>query len=126
VVEAPPFSCTRDDVEFPAPANGYAIVLVIVTAPVEPESEMPAPATLLVTPVLVILGATDPSTVKAEQETPDEQEAEDVADEYTEVPLPERRPPSVVEPVPPLPTPSAVAKVRTPAESKDDVAVPPK
>ena len=35
--------------------NGYPMVLVIVTAPVEPESEIPEPATLEVTPVLVMV-----------------------------------------------------------------------
>ena len=35
--------------------NGYPMVLVMVTAPVEPESEIPEPATLEVTPVLVMV-----------------------------------------------------------------------
>ena len=59
--------------------NGYPMVLVIVTAPVEPESEIPEPATLEVTPVLVMEGATEPTTVKEEQEIPEVQEAEEVA-----------------------------------------------
>ena len=37
--------------------NGYPYVLVMVTAPVAPETEMPFPATLEVTPVLVTLPA---------------------------------------------------------------------
>jgi len=40
-------------------------------------------------------------------------------------PPPERMPPKVVEPVPPLATVSAEARVSAPAESKEDVAVCP-
>ncbi len=39
------------------------------------------------------------------------------------VPLPESRPPSVVEPVPPLPTPSALESVRVPMVAEPRVAV---
>lgn len=42
------------------------------------------------------------------------------------VPLPRRMPESVVEPVPPEETERADARVRTPAESKVEVAVAPK
>ena len=63
-----------------------------------------------------------PRTVKPVQVTPVEQVAVVVADEDIEVPLPERRPPRVVEPVPPLPTPSALESVRVPMVADPSVA----
>ena len=63
------------------------MVLVMVTAPVAPETLMPLPATLEVTPELVMLGETEPTTVKAEHETPLVQEAEEVATPATAVPF---------------------------------------
>ena len=66
---------------------GKPIVLVIVTAPVAPDTLIPLPATLEVTPELVMEGETEPTTVKAEQETPLVQEADEVATPATAVPF---------------------------------------
>ena len=60
-----------DDVE-------TAPVAWIVTAPVAPEIVTFDPATIDVTPELVMDGETEPTTVKDEHDTPDEQEALDV------------------------------------------------
>jgi len=49
----PPEKVSLVDVAFEG--NGYPMVLVMVTAPVAPETLMPAPATFDVTPVLVTL-----------------------------------------------------------------------
>ena len=55
-------------------------VPVIVTAPVAPDMVTPEPATMDVTPEFVIVEPA-PTTAKAVQETPDEQETDDVATE---------------------------------------------
>ncbi len=75
------------------------------------------------TPVLVIDGATEPTTVKEVQETPEEQVAEDVATEVrAPVPFPYTSWEEVKDcaPVPPLDTPSVPesegAKVKAPEE----------
>ena len=52
--------------------------------------------------------------------------AETVAEVTWPVPFPVRMPPRVVEPVPPLATVSAVARVSAPVEEKEEVADPPK
>ena len=64
-------------------------VPVTVTAPVAPEMDMPEPATMEVTPELVMDGETVPTTVKEEQATPEEQEADEVATDpsFAGVPL---------------------------------------
>ena len=49
------------DTEMPVPATALVTPeLVMVTAPVAPDTEMPVPATLLVTPVLAMVTALDP------------------------------------------------------------------
>ena len=55
------------------------MVSVTVTAPVEPETEIPEPAASDVTPELVMLGAEPPTTVNEVQLTPLEQVALEVA-----------------------------------------------
>ena len=64
-----------------------------------------------------------PKTTNPVQVTPLEHVAVVVAVEYIEVPPPERMPPKVVEPVPPLATPSALESVRVPTVADPNVAV---